>query len=276
MRDILEYSLNEDIGFADITTEYLIVSDSVSKANIVARQNCVIAGCDIACEIFKAHGLDFKLFKEDGDELSKDDIILTVEGSTSSILTLERTVLNYMMHLSGITTLSSKLNNKVKKINPNVTLAGTRKTTPGLQKFEKKAMYLAGIDTHRFKLDDCVLIKDNHISAVGSVLEALKKAKSNASFTKKIEIEVETLEDALIVANEGVDIIMLDNMSPDDIKNVIEVFKSKNLRDNFIIEASGGINEENIEEYAKTGVDVISLGLLSHSAKAVDLSLEII
>lgn len=276
MRDILEYSLNEDIGFADITTEYLIVSDSVSKANIVARQNCVIAGCDIACEIFKAHGLDFKLFKEDGDELSKDDIILTVEGSTSSILTLERTVLNYMMHLSGIATLSSKLNNKVKKINPNVTLAGTRKTTPGLQKFEKKAMYLAGIDTHRFKLDDCVLIKDNHISAVGSVLEALKKAKSNASFTKKIEIEVETLEDALIVANEGVDIIMLDNMSPDDIKNVIEVFKSKNLRDNFIIEASGGINEENIEEYAKTGVDVISLGLLSHSAKAVDLSLEII
>lgn len=276
MEDILEYSLNEDIGFEDITTKALINEEAISKARIVTREDCVLAGCEIATEVFTSHGLKLTFNKKDGDELKKGDIVLTVEGSTSKIITLERTVLNFIMRLSGIATLSSQLNKKVKEVNPNIIIAGTRKTTPGLQKYEKSAMKIAGIDTHRFKLDDAVLIKDNHIEAVGSIEEAIRRAKDYVSFTKKIEIEVENLQDALTAANEGVDIIMLDNMSIDEIELVLNTFESKNIRDNFLVEVSGGINPDNILDYARTDADIISLGMISHSAKSIDMSLEII
>ena len=155
-------------------------------------------------------------------------------------------------------------------------MACTRKTTPGLQKLEKKAVEIGGGDTHRFKLDDCVLIKDNHIQVVGGVIESIELAKERVSFTKKIEIEVENEEDAVRASMFGADIVMLDNMSPDEISSVLDTLKERRLRDNVIIEVSGGINPDNILKYAELDVDVISSGFITNSAKSLDLSLNIL
>jgi len=174
--------------------------------------------------------------------------------------------------MSGISTITANL---IKTVNNNIIIAGTRKTTPGLQFLEKEAIRVGGGDTHRFRLDDCVLIKDNHIAIVGGVKKAVEKAKNYVSFTKKVEIEVESINDALEAAIAGADIIMLDNMNPDEIKNVLNVLKNKGLRDNVLIEISGGINPDNIRNYMKTGVDIISTGYITHSAKSLDMRLEI-
>jgi nicotinate-nucleotide pyrophosphorylase (carboxylating) len=200
---------------------------------------------------------------------------MELEGDARLILSLERTALNLLMRMSGIATLTLNTLKKIREVNDNVILACTRKTTPGMQFFEKNAVKTGGGDTHRFRLDDCVLIKDNHIEIVGSVEEAITKAKNNVSFTKKIEIEVENLEDAVTAIKTGADIVMLDNMNPEEIKDILSSLESLDLRNRALIEVSGGIKPDNIVEYAKTGVDVISTGYLIHSAKALDLSMEI-
>lgn len=201
---------------------------------------------------------------------------MEIEGDARSILTLERTVLNILMRMSGIATLTSRMVKKARKANPDIIVAGTRKTTPGLQFLEKEAIRLGGGDTHRYRLDDCVMIKDNHLSLVGDVEDAIEKARKYVSFTKKIEIEVENLKDALSAVKAGADIIMLDNMNPQEIKNILETFKTESLREKILIEVSGGIDLNNIAEYAETGVDVVSSGYITHSAESLDLSLEII
>ena len=176
--------------------------------------------------------------------------------------------------MSGVATATNNVVEKVKKINPNIRVAGTRKTSPALQKFDKVAIAIGGGDTHRFALDDMVLIKDNHIAVVGSVKEALLLAKSKVSFSKKIEIEVENLSDALIACENGADIVMLDNMGPSEVIEVLTVLDDKNLRNNILIEVSGGINEDNILDYAKCDVDIISLGSLTHSTPSLNFSLD--
>lgn len=266
----------DDIGFEDITTNSLVPEDKWAQAEILCKENGVLAGMDVAHYIIDEFGLNISSTFYDGDEIHKGDIILEFEGKAKDILMVERSILNYLMHLSGIATLVKDTCDKVKAVNPNVRVAGTRKTTPGLQKLEKKAVEIGGGDTHRFKLDDCVLIKDNHIQVVGGVVEAIELAKENVSFTKKIEIEVESEDDAVRASMFGADIVMLDNMSPDEIKSVLKTLNDRRLREDVLIEVSGGITPDNILDYAQLDVDVISSGFITNSANSIDLSLNIL
>ncbi|HTX61069.1 MAG TPA: carboxylating nicotinate-nucleotide diphosphorylase [Methanobacterium sp.] len=268
--------LNQDIGFEDTTTRALIPSELIIKARIISKQRGVVAGLDLIYNFLGEFEIAVLDTKKDGDSLKAGQTILEMEGDASTILTLERTVLNILMRMSAIATITSHMVEKARRVNSGVIIAGTRKTTPGLQFWEKEAIRIGGGDTHRYRLDDAVLIKDNHLALVGEVALAVEKAREYASFTKKIEIEVETKKDTIIAAESGADIIMLDNMSVNEVESVIKDLNDKGLRNNVIIEVSGGINPDNLVEYAKTGVDVISTGFITHSAGVLDLSLEII
>lgn len=268
--------LDQDIGFEDLTTKALIPPDLQIKVKITVKQDGVAAGVDLAASIFREFSLMVSQKKQDGENLKKGEVILEVEGDARTILTLERTVLNLIMRLSGIATLTSHLVKKAKNVNPEVIVAGTRKTTPGLQFLEKEAIKAGGGDTHRYRLDDCVLIKDNHLALVGDVKTAVEKAKKYASFTKKIEVEVENLEDAVSAVKAGADILMLDNMTVSEVKKVLSTLDAEGLRDKILIEVSGGIKLDNIAGYAETGVDIISTGFITHSAPSLDMSLEIV
>ncbi|MGL4668992.1 MAG: carboxylating nicotinate-nucleotide diphosphorylase [Methanobacteriaceae archaeon] len=272
--DIIEYMVDEDIGFGDITSSALIDKNKTSKAYVIPKEDGIIAGIGVAKLIFEKGSLNVSELKSDSDIVASGEKILEINGNTQDILKLERTALNMMMRMSGIATLTNKLVQKASEY--GIRVAGTRKTTPGIQKFEKQAISIGGGDTHRLRLDDCVMIKDNHIAAVGDLVKAINLAKKNISFTKKIEVEVETLDDALKAANEGVDILMLDNMSPNNIIATIDALKNAKLRENLIIEASGGINESNFSSYLINDLDIISLGIISHSAPSLDISLDII
>lgn len=275
MKDILRQMVYEDVGFEDITTNALIPENKESRAKIIAKEKGIIAGINVVSTLFDEFDVKTNIFKNDGDEIKNKDVIMEIEGKTRLILMLERTALNILMRMSGIATLTSNTLKDIHNVNDKVILACTRKTTPGLQIFEKSAVKIGGGDTHRFRLDDCVLIKDNHISVVGNIEESIIKAKNNVSFTKKIEIEVENIDDAITAIKAGADIVMLDNMGPDEIKKVLSSLKALDIRNKALIEVSGGIKPENIIEYAKTGADIISTGYLIHSAKALDLSLKI-
>ena len=266
----------DDIGYEDITTNSLIPENKWAQAEILCKEDGILAGMDVAHYIINEFGLNISSSFLDGEDIHKGDVILEFEGKAKDILMVERSILNYLMHLSGIATLVKNTCDRVKEVNPNVKVACTRKTTPGLQKLEKKAVEIGGGDTHRFKLDDCVLIKDNHIQVVGGVIESIELAKENVSFTKKIEIEVESEEDAVRASMFGADIVMLDNMTPKEISSVLNTLKERKLREDVIIEVSGGINPENILNYAELDVDVISSGFITNSAKSLDLSLNII
>ena len=272
VREIIKM-VYQDIGFEDITTKALIPPDKLIKAKIISREKGILSGIDLVDNIFQEFSINTTIKKHDGEKLAEDDIIMEIDGDASTILSVERTVLNILMRMSGISTITAML---IEKVNNNVIIAGTRKTTPGLQFLEKEAIRVGGGDTHRFRLDDCILIKDNHIAIVGSVKEAVEMAKGYVSFTKKVEVEVESTKDALEAAMAGADIIMLDNMNPDEIRNVLNALENKGLRNKILIEVSGGINPDNIVDYVKTGVDVISTGYITHSAKSLDMSLEII
>ena len=265
----------EDIGFEDITTRALIPSGLNVRGHIISKEEGISAGVELAVAIFTEFEVETEVLVADGEKLKQGQIIMEISGDPRSILSVERTVLNLMMRMSGIATLTDNIIKMVRSVNPDVIVAGTRKTTPGLQFFEKNAIRSGGGDTHRYRLDDSVLIKDNHLALVGGVVEAISRARKYVSFTKKIEIEVETLEEALQAANAGADIVMLDNMAPEGVKAVLTALDDENLRDNVIIEVSGGINSDNIMQFAKAGVDVISTGYITHSARSLDLSLEL-
>ena len=276
MRLAMSKLVYEDIGFEDLTTRALIPPGMNVEGRIIAKEKGILAGIDLATDIFNEFSVETSIHKYDGEKLFTNQVIMEVYGDARNILSVERTVLNLLMRMSGIATLTKEMLLKAKNANSDIIVAGTRKTTPGMQFYEKDAIRSGGGDTHRYRLDDCVLIKDNHLSIVGNVSDAIKRAKNYVSFTKKIEIEVETINEALQAARSGVDIIMLDNMP---IKNVIEVLstlKEHRLRDKVIVEVSGGVNLENIDDYAKTGVDVISTGYLTHSARSLDMSLELL
>ncbi len=268
--------LKQDVGFEDITTNALIQSDLNIKARIVSKQDGVLAGMELVSSLLNEFSIKVLSTKSDGDKLKIGDIILEMNGEARVILTLERTVLNLLMKMSGIATTTYNMVNKAREINPQVIVAGTRKTTPGLQFWEKNAIRLGGGDTHRYRLDDMVLIKDNHLALSGDITRAVKMTRNYVGFTKKIEIEVESLEDALTAADAGVDIIMLDNLEVKEIHQVLETFEKRNLREKVLIEVSGGINPNNIAQYAESGVDIISSGYITHSAGVLDMNLEVI
>lgn len=266
--------LEEDLGFGDITTNALIPEDAIAEARIISKRDGVIAGIREAGIIFKLLNVNFKPLVKDGARVTSGQTIVELSGPARAILSAERTVLNIMMRMSGIATETAKLVDAAKRINPKLRIACTRKTTPGFRYFEKRAVTLGGGDSHRFRLDDMILIKDNHLSIVGSVREAVNQARSRCSFSKKIEIEVEDADQALEAASAGANIIMFDNMSPEEAKKTLDLLEGKGLRDKVLIELSGGITPENIEKYMDLNVDIISMGYIIHSIRALDLSLD--
>jgi nicotinate-nucleotide pyrophosphorylase (carboxylating) len=261
----LERFVREDLGEDDDSTG--IVPGIDACARLVCKEDGVLAGMDEACEVFRYFGCETETIKEDGQPLKKGDIVLEIMGSATDILRAERLALNFLGRMSGIATLTARC---VARAN-GVKVAATRKTTPGFRKFEKKAVKLGGGDTHRYDLSSAVMIKDNHIAIMG-IDGAVAAAKNAASFTKKIEIEVESVADAVKAAKLGVDIIMFDNMKPKAIAEGVK--KVRKVDPRIIIEASGGITIDNIGDYARAGVDVISLGALTRDAKWLDFSLD--
>ncbi len=264
----LERFIEEDLGYNDVSCT--IIPDCKVRAEVVAREDGIAAGLAEATQIFEHFDVFAPTDFIDGDAVKENDIIFALEGGIRSTLRAERLALNFLGRMSGIATLTRKYVERA----GSVRLSATRKTTPGFRKFEKRAVIAGGGDPHRFNLSDAILIKDNHIAVVG-LEKAIDYAKRMASFTQKIEIEVENSDSAIRAAGLGVDIIMFDNMPTNEIESTIDALEEKGLRDNVILEASGNITLENVSEYAKTGVDVISVGALTHSANWLDMSLGI-
>jgi|SRR5271157_126729 len=262
----LDAYLEEDLGDDDDSNG--IVPAVEAFGMIICKENGILAGLEEATRIFEHLGLTAGSSFVDGQKVKKGDVVLEVRGSARDMLRGERLALNFLGRMSGIATVTSNC----VSFAGDIRVAATRKTTPGFRKFEKKAVKLGGGDAHRYDLSSAVMIKDNQIRIIG-LENAIKEAKKSASFTKKIEVEVESLEDAGKAARLGVDIIMFDNMSPELIKKGVKKVRSIDSR--IILEASGGITPSNIKEYAKTGVDVISLGALTRDARWLDYSMDI-
>jgi nicotinate-nucleotide pyrophosphorylase (carboxylating) len=264
----LERFIDEDSGYNDISST--IVPDCKVQAEVIAREDGVVAGLAEATQVFGYFDVLSTTDLTDGSSIKKNDVLFILDGGARSILRAERLALNFLGRMSGIATTTRKYVEQA----GSVRIACTRKTTPGFRKFEKKAVIAGGGDPHRFNLSDAVMIKNNHITVVG-LEKAVKAAKSMASFTLKIEVEVETEADAVLAAGLGVDIIMFDNMRVDKIEESINTITKKGLRKGIILEASGGISLENIAEYASSGVDVISVGALTHSSRWLDISMRV-
>ncbi len=276
MKKIKEY-LEEDIGYGDITTNALIKGSGPNKkAQILTREEGIVAGTEEISILFDFLNVKNISKKNDGDEIQKNDVIIELEGPVKGILGGERTALNLLMRMSGIATATRKLVEQVQRINPAIRVACTRKTTPGFRYFEKKAVSVGMGDTHRFRLDDMILIKDNHLKLIPNIPKVIELVKQNVGFSKRVEIEVASAEQALVAAKAKVDIIMLDNFSIAEIQRTLELLKQNNLRNQVILEISGNITPENILNYVKLDIDVISLGYLTHSVKSLDLTLEIL
>ncbi len=270
----LRQILSDDIGQGDVTTAAVIPANLTVKAEVIAKEQGVAAGIEEAAFLAEYLGLTVKAKVVDGEKIKNKQVLIQISGDAQTILSLERTMLNLLSRMSGIATKTRMLTEKLEKANVKTKIAATRKSAPGLLYFDKKAVVIGGGDPHRLHLDDMVLIKDNHLAIVGSVEEAVKKAKAHVSFTKKIEVEVTSVEDALKAAKVGADIIMLDNFSPKQAKEAGKALREAGFG-KVLLEVSGNITSENLLEYAAAQVDIISLGELTHSIKALDISLEI-
>ncbi len=265
--------LSDDVGQGDVTAT-LVPAHVKAEAEVIWKEAGVAAGIEEAVILGESLGLSVKPLVSDGEEVKKGRVIMKFSGDARTILSFERTMLNLLSRMSGIATTTRRLSKKLEKACLNTRIAATRKTAPGLLYFDKKAVFLGGGDPHRFHLDDMVLIKDNHLALSENIETAIKQAKQKASFSKKIEVEVTKIADALKAAEAGADIVMLDNFSPKQIKETIESLKKLGLFEKTLTEASGKIRENNLLEYARTQVNIISLGELTHSTKALDISME--
>ena len=265
--------LREDAPLGDVTSD-AIIPDISCHAVIRSEQDGVIAGLEEAAALFSYNGATVIIHVKDGERVRSGITLLSVDGKAKTILLVERTALNIIGRMSGIATQTRKMADIVTAANPRCRVAGTRKTSPGCRALDKKAVLLGGGDPHRSGLSDGILIKDNHLLLV-PLSEAVRSAKK-ATVYRKIEIEAGTTDDALNAAREGADIIMLDNMTPDQIRETIGALMHEGRRDDVTIELSGGIDERNIGMYADLGADVISLGALTHSARNFSVNLEIV
>lgn len=265
-------ALKEDLGDAgDITSIACIPADAMSKATLSARRAGVIAGVDLALAAFRLvdRDIDVRVDKGDGGRVNAKDVVMRVEGPSRGILTAERVALNFLGRLSGVATLTALYVDAVAGTRAKIVC--TRKTTPGLRAFEKYAVRCGGGANHRFGLYDAVMIKDNHIAAAGGIAEAMKAAKEAVGHMTKIEIEVETLEQLEEALEHGAHVVLLDNMSLDDLRLAVALNKGR-----AVLEASGGVTLDSVKAIAMTGVDVISSGAITHSAPCLDLGLDFI
>lgn len=270
IKTFISNALREDIGPGDLTTEALIQPDIEGKAELIAKEPLILAGIEMAREVFHQVNQDINFLGRhtDGEDLSSSTVIATISGPLRSLLTAERVALNLLQRLSGIATLTRQYVNGIEGTKARI--VDTRKTTPGLRALEKYAVRIGGGKNHRFGLFDGILIKDNHIAAVGSLTEAVKRAREKVPHTLKIEVETENLDQVREAISAGAEIIMLDNMDIETMKEAVKLINGKAL-----IEASGGINLNNVRQVAETGVDLISVGAITHSARSMDISMEI-
>ncbi|MBC7366659.1 MAG: carboxylating nicotinate-nucleotide diphosphorylase [Undibacterium sp.] len=268
---LIDLALDEDTGLGDVTSRAIFPANHTSRAFIEARQDLTVCGLEIAARVFARvdPALKVKLTAADGDRVKNGAKVLTVTGPTASLLTAERTALNFIQRLSGVATLSRKFSDAV--VGTSTRVVDTRKTTPGWRALEKYAVRCGGCTNHRSSLGEHVLIKDNHIAAAGSLTKAVKLARLAAPHSAKIEVETTTLAEVKEAVRAGAEVILLDNMSPALIRSAVTI-----IAGSAVVEVSGGVRYETLRDYALPGVDVISVGALTHSAPAADLSLTIL
>ena len=267
--DLIKKALLEDINYIDMAADNLLPDDQISSAKFLAKADGVLCGVDVALRVFELLG-NFKIEKymNDGAVLKKGDIIAEIEGPTKLLLKGERTSLNLIQHMSGIATMTHEAAELIKGTNATVT--DTRKTLPGLRALQKYAVTCGGGKNHRFNLSDAAMLKDNHIDACGSITKAVSTLREKIGHTVKIEVETRNLQEVAEALTTGCEIIMLDNMDCDTMRKAVQMTNGKAL-----LEASGNITAETIRPVAETGVDIISIGALTHSVKAFDISLKI-
>ena len=269
--NIIKTALLEDINYLDTTTDYLIDEDQENTARFLAKADGVLCGIGVALRVFtilQEQGFEAKVYKHDGDVLEKGDIIAEIRGKTRTLLKGERTALNLLQHMSGVATATRQA---VKAIEgTNASIADTRKTLPGLRPLQKYAVTVGGGKNHRYNLSDAAMLKDNHVDAGGGIASAVAKLRQKLGHMTKIELEVRSLDELGQALEAGVDVIMLDNMSCEEMREAVAITNGRAL-----LEASGGITAETLRAIAETGVDIISMGALTHSVTAFDISLKI-
>ena len=269
--NLIKTALLEDINYLDTTTDYLIDEEQENSAKFLAKSDGILCGIEVALRVFEIlqpNGFETKIYKHDGDKLKKGDIIAEIHGKTRTILKGERTALNLIQHMSGVATATNKAVELVK--GTNASIADTRKTLPGLRPIQKYPVTVGGGRNHRYNLSDAAMLKDNHIDAGGGIANAVAKLKKRLGHMTKIELEVRNLDELKQALAADVDVIMLDNMTPEMMKEAVKITDGKAL-----LEASGNITDETLKKVAQTGVDIISMGALTHSVTAFDISLKI-
>jgi len=269
IRRLVENALVEDVGSGDVTARLTVADDAISRAVIRVHEDGVLAGIDIAEMVFAVvdSSVEFAKDKKDGDLIKSGDALAFVEGNSRSLLLCERVALNFLQRLSGIATRTARFVKLVE--GTRASIVDTRKTTPGLRVVEKYAVRVGGGKNHRFGLYDGVLIKDNHIVAAGGIMKAVEAARRNAPHSLKIEVEVTNLDELKQALEAGADAVLLDNMDIETMRRAVEIVNGR-----AVVEASGGVSEENVAEIASTGVDLISVGSLTHSVKSLDISMD--
>jgi len=278
LRKTLENFIQEDLGTGDVTSENIRFKDKVVSGVIIykSKKPGILCGMEESEILFQMFGCDTKCMTKDGMKLSSKTQVMEINGKAKNILKVERTALNLLMRMSGIATNTRKFLDITRKIDPSILIAATRKTAPGLRIFDKKAVLVGGGTTHRLRLDDMVLIKDNHLQIEKSISKLIPFIKKRVGSSIQIECEVRNLSGALEAINSGANIIMLDNFSPLNVKKTILKIAQLGLRDKVKIEVSGGITLENISKYAISRPDIISVGQLTHSSPSLDFSLKIV
>ena len=266
--DLIKNAIKEDINYIDVATDYLLDENEVSEAVFIAKADGVLCGIDVAMRVFTLLDDSFScvLYKKDGDEIKKGDLIAELKGKTVRLLKGERTALNLIQHMSGIATITNECVKET--IGTKATIADTRKTLPGLRALQKYAVTCGGGKNHRYNLSDCAMLKDNHIDAKGGITPAVKALKEKIGHTVKIEVETRTLEEVKEALDAGADIIMLDNMTNETMAEAVSIVDGKAL-----LEASGNLTKERIHSVAQLGVDILSIGALTHSVEAFDISM---
>ena len=268
--NIIKTALLEDINYCDVTTDYLIPANQEGSGRMMAKADGVVCGVEVALRVFKILDptIEFEILKNDGDKVSYGDDILKLKGKTAVLLKGERTALNLIQHMSGVATAANRYSKIIE--GTKATIADTRKTLPGLRALQKYEVMTGGAKNHRFNLSDAAMLKDNHIDAAGGITPAITALRKKVGHMTKIEVETRNLDELREALNAGADIIMLDNMPPETMREAVKITDGK-----AVLEASGGITDETLRAVAESGVDIISVGAITHSVKAFDISMYI-